>query len=1141
MTDREDRLMTLFSQALDCESPAERVAFLDAACSADPELRQRVEALLEAHGQVGRFLEPRNAVSQEAATAVGGQTTVTSGMVISGRYKLLEEIGEGGMGHVWMAQQTEPVKRDVAVKLIKPGMDSRQVLARFEAERQALALMDHPNIARVLDAGATDAGRPFFVMELVKGVPITKYCDDHRLNPRDRLVLFAQVCSAVQHAHQKGVIHRDLKPSNVLVAPYDGVPVPKVIDFGVAKAAGRPLTDKTLVTGLGAIVGTPEYMSPEQAELNNKDIDTRSDVYSLGVLLYELLTGTTPLTRMRLKETALLEVLRLVREEEPPRPSTRLAKTDELPSIAAVRGVEPARLSQLLRGELDWIAMKALEKDRSRRYESANGFAQDIQRYLVDEPVLACPPTAAYRLRKFAQRHRRRLAAVAVVGVLLAAAVGSLGWAMLDRAQRAEEKRHQQSQAGSELELSLQRAELFQGQGKRAEALAALERADLLSGAAPANAAQSERRAALLERLEADVRDREFIDRYEAIRLNVQSRVDVQRSRYNFEGGLPEIRDALTRFGIAVGLAAPGDVAARIRGRPEPARSYLAAALDECLRLSPKEDEAARQWLLSVLEAADQDPWRARARRAVAKGDRVQVERLARDVDAWKQPPSFLLLIARSMSGHPAPTRLEFLRRMRQAYPADLWANHELAFELQLVGRKAEAVRYFTATIALRPDNPGLYVNRGGTLAAAGEFDEAITDLRRAIELAPNYTTAWTNLSSALEATGQVKEGLEASLKATELDPKLPLAWSNLAHAHTLVHQFQKALDDCDVALKLDPTFVLAWANRGGAHLQLGHFDAAITACNEALRLDPNEAVSLANRGGAYAGLGRYEQALEDCAAAVKLEPGRASLHYSLGYILDKLGRQQECIAAYREAIKLQDDYAEAHSNLAVRLVMVGRFAEALAHLRRAEEISSKIPGWPYPTARMRQDTERLVELDKRLPAFLDGSARAASAGERIELATLCTYKRQYQGAAKFFAETFAADPKLAADLRTGHRYNAACAAALAGVGQGEDARQLDDTERARLRELALGWLRADLEALGAVPDTAPEADRSFALRWMEHCLADSDFAGVRGSESLAKLPEPQRKAWQRLWGDVQEQLVRTQRSVTPKKKTPAK
>jgi serine/threonine protein kinase len=304
MTESEQHLMTIFSAALDRQSAEERAAYLDQACSANAALRMRVEALLHAHAQVGGFLEARHAEASHASATVESPPTFTAGAVIAGRYKLIEEIGEGGMGTVWMAQQTEPVRRAVAVKLIKPGMDSKQVLARFEAERQALALMDHPNIAKVLDAGTTvgepgdvSSGRPFFVMDLVKGKPITKYCDEQRLTPRQRLELFLPVCQAVQHAHQKGIIHRDLKPSNILVALYDSKPMPKVIDFGVAKAAGQQLTERTLMTGFGVVVGTLEYMSPEQAELNQLDIDTRSDIYSLGVLLYELLTGSPPFSK----------------------------------------------------------------------------------------------------------------------------------------------------------------------------------------------------------------------------------------------------------------------------------------------------------------------------------------------------------------------------------------------------------------------------------------------------------------------------------------------------------------------------------------------------------------------------------------------------------------------------------------------------------------------------------------------------------------------------------------------------------------------------------------------------------------------------------------------------------------------------
>lgn len=413
----EEQARSIFLAALE-QAPQQWSTFLGEMCGENAGLRARVERLLHAHEEMGAIHAERPNDPADAPTSDN------LGLQI-GPYELIEQIGEGGMGTVWMAQQTEPVKRLVAVKLIKPGMDSKQVIARFEAERQALALMDHPNIARVLDGGTTEGGRPYFVMDLVKGVPITKYCDENHLTPRQRLELFIPVCMAVQHAHHKGIIHRDLKPSNVVVAVYDGKPAPKVIDFGVAKATGQPLTDKTLVTSIGSIVGTLEYMSPEQAEVNQLDIDTRSDIYSLGVLLYELLTGSTPFSKKELEKAGILEMLRIVREQEPSKPSTKLSSSDALPTLSANRGTEPAKLTKLVRGELDWIVMKALEKDRGRRYETAGGLADDVNRYLQHEAVQAHPPSAAYRLRKFAGRHKGPVLAATLV--LLALVVGVVG------------------------------------------------------------------------------------------------------------------------------------------------------------------------------------------------------------------------------------------------------------------------------------------------------------------------------------------------------------------------------------------------------------------------------------------------------------------------------------------------------------------------------------------------------------------------------------------------------------------------------------------------------------------------------------------------------------------------------------------
>jgi serine/threonine protein kinase/tetratricopeptide (TPR) repeat protein len=447
MADWNPRANDIFLKAFSILAPAARSEYLDGACAGDTALRAQVDALVRASDGAGSFLE---APAADLVNTVDEPCRATPTRSI-GPYKLLEQIGEGGMGTVFMAEQQHPVRRKVALKVLKPGMDSKQVIARFEAERQALALMDHHHIAHVFDGGATETGHPYFVMELVRGIPITAYCDQSRLTLPHRLELFVNVCQAVQHAHQKGIIHRDIKPSNVLVTLHDGTPVVKVIDFGIAKAIGQQLTDKTLFTGFAQMIGTPLYMSPEQAGMSGLDVDTRSDIYSLGVLLYELLTGATPFDRERLREADFDELRRIIREEEPPRPSARISTLGAGAStVSAQRQCDPRRLNLLLRRELDWIVMKCLDKDRNRRYETANDLAADVQRYLADEPVHACPPSQTYRLKKFLRRKKGPvLAASLVLLVLVGGIVGTtLGlFQAQDETTKAGEQRDRAKEA----------------------------------------------------------------------------------------------------------------------------------------------------------------------------------------------------------------------------------------------------------------------------------------------------------------------------------------------------------------------------------------------------------------------------------------------------------------------------------------------------------------------------------------------------------------------------------------------------------------------------------------------------------------------------------------------------------------------
>jgi eukaryotic-like serine/threonine-protein kinase len=969
-------LDTIVCAAIEIASAEERATFLAQACGGDRELLERAERLVNAHLRAGSFLESPAAAAplspKGAGAEVRGTLTIDQpvtealGMVI-GPYKLVEQIGEGGMGTVWMAQQTEPVKRLVALKLIKAGMDSKQVITRFEAERQALALMDHPNIARVLDGGTTKGepggvspGRPYFVMDLVKGVPITRYCDEHHLTPRQRLELFLPVCQAVQHAHQKGIIHRDLKPSNVLVALYDGKPVPKVIDFGVAKAAGQSLTDKTLVTGFGAIVGTLEYMSPEQAEINQLDIDTRSDIYSLGVLLYELLTGSPPFSRKELEKAGMLEMLRVIREQEPSKPSTKLSTAEGLPTLAANRGTEPAKLTKLVRGELDWIVMKALEKDRGRRYETANGFAMDVQRYLADETVLACPPSVGYRLRKYARRNKVGLAVAGLVLFFLILLGSGVGWALRDRQAREQEIALETARKLALTEEGIRQA-LDRGTKSRAELHALLRkpggvqqllnqpaRWELFIKTAQGELAQARGLAVRAEgsldvewtqamdqlerQLTSDQADYDLARDLEKIRLDKATWVE---GRFDERKAADEYAKAFARF--AVLSDDPAAVAARLASSP--IKEQLVAALDDWAVVAYYlSREALAEPLLALARQAAPDPvWGDRLRQLKVWRDQVALGKLVAQAPAARLSPQLLHLVGRLL--HVDNTLKEsWLRQAQAAHPADFWLNFDLAVTL-VKTNPVEAAAFDRVALAVRPGNSASYNNLGVDLAAQGKKDEAIAAYRKGIEINPKHASLYYNLGNALSYQKKLDEAISAYRRAIELNPKDAWAHTALGNALRDQNKLDEAIDCFQKAIELDSKYSGAYHGLGNALYRQTKLPEAIAAYRKAIELDPKSADAHTNLGNALQDQKKLDEAIACYKKAIELDPKDAIPHNNLGGALLGQKKLDDAIAAYRKAIELDSKHAYAHRGVGDVLKAQGKLDDAIAAYRRSIEL----------------------------------------------------------------------------------------------------------------------------------------------------------------------------------------------------------
>ncbi len=952
----------IFNRARLIAAPEERAAYLQEACGDHPAAMHRLGELLRVYEEERSFLES-SPVGHTAT--IDAPITECPGAII-GPYKLLEQIGEGGFGLVFMAEQHQPVRRKVALKILKPGMDTRQVIARFEAERQALALMDHPNIARVLEAGETGSGRPHFVMELVKGVPITDYCDQNRLTTQERLVLFTHVCHAVQHAHHKGIIHRDLKPSNVMVTLHDGVPVVKVIDFGIAKALGQQLTDKTLFTGFAQMVGTPMYMSPEQAQLSGLDIDTRSDIYSLGVLLYELLAGITPFDKERLRTAGYDEMRRIIREEDPPTPSTRLSSLGpSAVTVSAERQSDPKRLCRLLRGELDWIVMKALDKDRTRRYQTANELARDVERYLHDEPVAACPPSAWYRFGKFTRRHKAGLQIAAAAALVLLLAVGGVTWALLDRAARRTELSTRMAETEQTVNAALVQTDQWRKQAGEVPSATSQEADAVLALWRQAEASLAQAEAALKTGM-ADERLRQRV-------LDVQQQIEKQlaqaRRTANLFHGLDDARmarqmsirnnldvsdspakyaAAFAAYGLEVTSGRTEELARRIRAEQPAIREALIVALEDWWQLNLGMIVKSPNPMRVIAATADDDPWRRQFRAAAAGKDATALRALSGQARRLSLPSSSLNLLAgRLFSQGDREEAVDLLRWARGRHLTDFWIHFDLGScliksEDNSPAILEEAIGCFRTALALHPAAVAAHHNLGVVLYRRKRLDEAILSLRKAIDLDPKYAHGHNDLGLALAAKRQWDEAIAEYSKAIDLDPRYAEAHDSLGIVLLARNHLEEAIAEHRKAIDLDPKFAPAHSNLGTALRRKNQVEEAIAEFKKAIDLDPRLAPPHNDLGAALSDKNQMEEAIAEYKKAIDLDPTLVLAHHNLGTALFRKNQVEGAIAEFKKAIDLDPKLAPVHHNLGTALRRKNQVEEAIAEYKKAIDLDPK-------------------------------------------------------------------------------------------------------------------------------------------------------------------------------------------------------